>query len=222
MMKLRRARIHVVVVLASVFLSACGSDGGGGAAASCGKVHPCGGDLVGNWKVAGICANAAAIMAGTADDFPTCPDYRVDATGITASGTLSFKADMTFTSMVTIAGSEKLTLPLSCLNGLSCAEFNTAILTRMQQNPDPSIQSFTCAGSSPCVCTITPTPEVATESGTYTTVGNVLTTTPTGGVPDSVEYCVQGATAHFIELSMTMTTPMGIAVIDADIVSQKQ
>jgi hypothetical protein len=62
------------------------------------------------------------------------------------------------------------------------------------------------------------------EAGTYTTSGNMLTTSPTGGASLSKSYCVQGSTTlHFMTLDRTTNTgPGGQATITADIVARKK
>ena len=65
---------------------------------------------------------------------------------------------------------------------------------------EPSSQSATCTGTSTCNCTIIEAPDTLSESGTYSTSGNSLLTTPTGSVsPDTVDYCVKGSTLTFRE-----------------------
>jgi len=193
-----------------VFLSACGSSGSG----TCGQVAPCGGDIVGDWTIVDACLsfNGAAPLG----DF--CPTATVDAAGIDPSGMVSYRPDLTYSATITLSGTIALTIPTSCLTiqgvTLTCAQLDQAAKQALIDNPDPSIQSISCAGSSACVCTVQMTPQTSMGSGTYTTSGTLLI--ENGGAGSN--YCVQGSELHVISTSMSM----GSLTASGDIVLHKQ
>jgi hypothetical protein len=62
-----------------------------------------------------------------------------------------------------------------------------------------------------------------TRRRAYTTTGNMLTTTSTAADVSSAGYCIQGSTAHFMDVSMSMNMgTMGQVVINTDLVGEKQ
>ncbi len=202
----------------------CGGDSGGGAGPTCGKVQPCGGDIVGTWKIAGACTNSSTLDLA---DF--CPTATLDSGDISVTGTVVYKADRTYSAMATTSGSIKLRLPASCLKQsgitITCAQLGEGIRQDMMKNPDPSIQSASCADSGgTCVCTVVNKPANTNETGTYTVSGTTITDTPTGSkTTDTTEYCVQGNNAHFMQVDMTMAMPMmGKVTVSADIVATRQ
>lgn len=196
----------VVMGITVVALAGCGSSSGG----SCGKVAACGGDIVADWTIADICLAAS----GTALFGDFCPSGTLDAAGLTATGMASYRADMTYSATITMAGSMALVLPESCLTSggvtLTCAQFDQAFQYQLAMNPDPSIQSASCAGSGSCRCTLQLTPQTGGGSGTYSTSGTTLIE---NGAPAG-DYCVQGNELHLLTASMDM----GSFALSGDIV----
>jgi hypothetical protein len=178
----------------AVFVNSCDSDGSG----NCGKVAACGGDIVGEWSVVDTCLSFAG--APPTGDF--CPTATIDAGGINVSGKVSYKADMTFSTMLTISGSMAMELPASCLTvegiTLTCAQVDQAVKQAFAADPDPSIQSISCAGMGSCRCTFVMAPQSSTSSGTYTTSGTTVSENGSAGTP----YCVQGNELHISDMSM--------------------
>ncbi len=123
------------------------------------------------------------------------------------SGALTFNADMTYT--ITSSGSytETLTLPLSCFPDSGAALACTGVQMGGTAGAGSGGIMGSCAISdSNCVCTL-PVPSTATESGTYSISGSMLTTTPTGGSGSMTDsYCASGNTLH---LSGTVSGVMG-------------
>jgi hypothetical protein len=203
------------LIVSAGVLAGCGGDGG-----SCGKVIPCGGAVTGAWKVRGACVNSAAVGGSFMAD---CPTGKASASP-TVTGSYSFNADMTYTSMLTTGGSVSLTFPPSCLtmNGITvtCSQVHQAL---QQDLADSPYQSASCSGSSSCTCKMTLLPQTTAESGTFTQTGTALTLNSDTGSIDGGEYCVQGNELHLITLDTTMNMgPMGTATIDSDIVLTKQ
>jgi hypothetical protein len=149
----------------------CGGDDDG---VDCSGFSACGGDPVGNWTIQGICLDPDS------DPIPACDGEQVSA-NITQSGTVMVTSDG-YTTSVTTQGTVTVTVPGSCLTGLtSCDQLSS---------PDQ-----TCSGdvSSSCSCR-SDVDEMSSETGTYTTSGGVLTLMPSGGTTETLEYCVNGDT----------------------------
>jgi hypothetical protein len=190
-------------------VSACGSSSG-----SCGKVQPCGGDVVGDWNISAACVdNAVANM-----ELPfECPGAMVRVTGLNVSGTATFTAGLTYTRTQTMSGSVQMTFAPSCLamEGITptCAQIDAILQLQLAQQPG-TFQSASCSGSATCTCSFTTVPETQSDSGTYVTSGNTLTLTSSAGAVDADQYCVQGNELHIPEVDMTMA----MGTIQADTV----
>jgi hypothetical protein len=190
----------------TLFASGCGSGGGGaGGPASCLQVQPCGGDVVGTWKILGGCINSAALSAAV---MAACPGATVGG-NIAISGTVTYNADLTYTFDVTETIAETQNLPLSCTGLASCSELEARMSA---DNPDAIV---TCSGTDTCGCQTTLSIPRTTASGTYTTSGTtVVLSSGTSTTTDS--YCVQGNMLHLMSVSSTT----GQVLIDD--VAQKQ
>jgi len=200
----------------SALVSTVSSCGGG--SGSCGKVQPCGGNVVGTYNISGACFDNAAL---TMDIGMDCPGATVNISGLKVSGNASFNADLTYSVNETISASLSETIPPSCLttNGvtLTCAQLDQSIQAVLVQNPG-TYQSAHCSGSSTCTCTFTLAPQTMSETGTYTTSGTTITTTDSTGASDSSSYCVQGNELHMVQVDMTMA----MGKIQGDLVFTKK
>jgi hypothetical protein len=177
-------------------MAGCGGDSGGaGAAASCGKVAPCGGSVVGTWAVASSCESPSNFTSGV-----TCPAATIDESQMVVTGTFAFNVDMTFATTVTQGGTLRFSVPLDCLVTVSsCDELASGV------SPGPPEATTTCTTTSTaCVCTIDyVNPMIVSTGGTYTTAGDVLTATDDSGAASDVSYCVQGNALHLVGLDAT-------------------
>jgi hypothetical protein len=206
-----RSMVYAAVMIVLV-LPACGGSSGG-SAGSCLQVEPCGGNLVGSWSLSNACINSAAISMQFAG---VCPTAAVTAAHVTASGSLMFNADMTYSTMLNEGGTFSVSVPASCINGGSCTLLGAAL-------QDPSFQSVTCTGSTTCVCNVVLAPMITNETGTYTTSGTAAMLTTSTGTTDGGDYCVQGNELHLVTVDRTMNMgPMGQATINEDIVAIKK
>jgi hypothetical protein len=205
----------------AIIVGGLGCDGSGGLASGgmCGDVQPCGGAVMGSWKIASICNNGDDLLAGDASDI--CDAATIHLTSFTGTGTVTYKTDATYQQAGDIKIGFQLTVPMTCFaTGETCADLDTGFAQENQ--PGMTITSHSCVVSgSSCVCTVA-TDNDATESGTYSTAGTTLTTTPTGGDASGDQYCIEGNTMHDMTVDMTMQTSMGTAKIVADIVLTKQ
>jgi hypothetical protein len=191
---------HPSVLLASALASlvcmvGCGGDGGSGASAACG-VTPCGGDIAGTWNFTDACIDAAAIAEAGRQSYlaqmPTCTQVSVTGVQATPSGNIALDAtNSTYSVVLSVTVSMDVNIPVSCLNGGTCAQLNTQL-----QTTNPGV--FSCTGTSTCVCRAVEV-SPSSESGTYTS-GTSLLTTPAGTTTaDHLDYCVQGTTVTFRE-----------------------
>src|SRR3954464_14407625 len=113
--------VAAIMMVASIIACSGGSSEPGGAHDRCSSVSACGGSLTGSWNITSTCGQLSIYTFGT-----DCPGAMLDQSGITQSGTLTFKADMTFLHVITTHGTTKETAPPSCLaqlNQSSCEEW---------------------------------------------------------------------------------------------------
>ncbi|MGO9835065.1 MAG: hypothetical protein ACLP1X_12695 [Polyangiaceae bacterium] len=59
------------------------------ASGSCGKVAPCGGDVVGTWKIVDSCDEGSSLSTANS----SCPGETGQVTSMSASGTATFNSD---------------------------------------------------------------------------------------------------------------------------------
>jgi hypothetical protein len=210
-------RLLPLLALGLRLLVACGGSPTS-PAATCGKVSPCGGDVVGDWTIVASC------QTGIQFDFAFCPQYTIDASGLATTGTFSLKEDQSYTVATTAGGSFEVDFPSSCVAaGTTCADLTPAVQTVLEQMLGPALQSVTCAGDAACACTVLPVPSDNNGSGTYVLSGTAFIATPADGTPlVSYDYCSQRNTLHLETLDPTMSTgPGGQPAIVYDIVAER-
>lgn len=196
--------------------ASCGSGSGG----SCGTVAACGGDPTGTWKFTSDCAPGAASAFKNAK----CPAATANA-NLSATGTISFGADKSYSESITSNGSVVLMIPASCLpaNGTTCAQLGPMLQGSGGTGASP-FSSATCSGTTSCTCNLVIAPTTTADTGTWASAGTSIDLTsaangPGGGGP----YCVKGNELHLLSVDMTMSMgPMGTATITEDIVGSKQ
>jgi hypothetical protein len=193
---------HWGVVLASLVSGFAASCGGGGAG-QCGGNTTCGGNVVGAWSISNVCLqNASSAVMNT-----SCPQAQVDASGLKETGTITFNADMTYTSSATLSGAIKETFPSSCLMSqgvtVTCAQLNSELQTLVQAANSPFSSASCAQASSGCACSFQFSSQTSTQSGTYSTSGSTITNMPSGGTASSDTYCVQGSTLTLSSMSMS-------------------
>jgi len=178
---------------------------------------PCGGDVVGNWKASSTCIDSATVnMEFLSSIMGQCPTASLTNVKVTPSGTMTFGADLTYTTDVSMTMSFTENIPTSCVSGASCATVNAALQAEVGTN---GITAVNCTGSSTCACAITAAMVLDMSSGTYTTAGTILTLTATSGTSgDSGDYCVQGSSLHLLSID----TSMSMAKVVSDFVFTKQ
>jgi len=204
-----------LVAALALFTTGCG---GGSGAAHCGTTQPCGGDVVGAWSFQGTCTNVAAASADVA---AACPGAAITAESVALTGGLTFNADLTYAATnwhETFSVTE--TVPLSCATGAtSCADLSGT--TSDSANGTTINITTTCSGTTVCSCRGNGTISVGSDVGTYSIAGTTLTMSGASTSGD-FSYCVEESRLHLVQVSTTMTTPTGQAVIKADVVLGKQ
>ncbi len=203
------------------FLGCSSSSGTSGE--DCGKVAPCGGDIVGTWKIVDSCADiSSASLANSA-----CPNETLSVNSISVSGSVTFTANMTYTVSASESASETLSVPMNCLSSggvtVTCDDLATAA-NGLNKSDGGTTTMTTCTTSgSSCSCNITASGVSDDEMGTYTLSGNTFSTSPTapaGATAGTGSYCVQGNTLHITSTMMAMGGAMGTPA--SDLVATKQ
>ncbi|HTB78212.1 MAG TPA: hypothetical protein VK762_33440 [Polyangiaceae bacterium] len=201
-----------------VFLGCSSSSGSDAAGGTCGKVAACGGDIVGTWNIVTACASASSSSTSNT----MCPNESLQSTSLTASGTATFNADMTYSVDVTESLSETVIVPTSCLTvgttTITCDELSTAFGGALATDAGAPMATCTSSGGN-CDCTISLSGLSTHETGTYTLSNNSVVTTPMGGTASSGDYCVQGNTLHLVSSAMDMGG--GMPAVSTDIVATK-
>lgn len=157
------------------------SDGGDGGANVCTTSSSCGGDVSGTWTVQTSCLSIVGTLSAD------CRDGRiVDGQG-SYTGTVTYKADGTYSGHLIQSGASTTTIPASCRSlgntTLTCDQLTTS------SAPGAMV---TCQGTSECTCTLTLTNKDASETGTYTIAEGVLTETSSKGTVTRSHYCITG------------------------------
>jgi hypothetical protein len=218
----RGAALTVLVVAAS----ACGGGTGDGVPASCGTAEPCGGDLVGTWGPGGSCVNRASLQARYMSELGgACPGGTsvsiVNATSNWAKASRTFNADGSYVGTTTFSASVEILVPSACLVARGCADLDADF--RAMVDPVTGIVGSCLNAETACACTIVQQQPTTSQSGTYTVSGTTLTTTPLGGSPADMPYCVSGSELHLITLGASgETTVAGAGTVASDIILVRQ
>lgn len=161
--------------------------GAGGGSSGCATVSPCGGDIVGTWKVTQSCLTA------TEDLSSTCAGASANLT-YAFSGTLTYNADLTYSSAITGTTTVHEYFPSGCKPfGFTCVQLGQIAMDA--GIPDNCSTDATGA----CNCdAVTPLTPANAPPGTYSISGSTLTTTTQGGTMSTGPYCVQGGVLYEI------------------------
>ena len=228
------ARIFSTVILAGVL--GCGGGGGGttggagagGAAAgsagaggarttgggACGTVEPCGGSILGTWKIENTCLLNGGLVA---DASAICATATLVSTGISGMGMVTWAQDGTYRATGTLSVAFKLTIPNACFApDKNCAGVDA------EMRANATVTSTGCATSgTSCVCQFSSV--VGDQTGTWSVSGTTLTQTPTGDTETMDPYCVVCDELHDIAFDMSMSVgSMGMAKIVGDVVYKRQ
>jgi hypothetical protein len=202
-----RGAALVVAWLAGAWVAGCG---GGGSPDACGRVEPCGGDLVGTWRLSSACSTQPALPA------KLCAAATVKHSSFEVSGTATFGADGTYGISATTWGTIEVSVPASCLTGGDV----TSSCTQLALQAPANIGAQCLASGDGCFCTfVIPSHDVA-EAGTYAANGSMLTAAPPGGLVDGAAYCVAGDRLHVIALDPSSTSS-AVPTVVGDLVGAK-
>jgi len=199
-----------------ICVPACSGGSGGPAGAaggSCPALVPCGGDVVGSWRLVQQCnppTTGSIACAGEKVYFAPAAGY---------SATYTFAANGALTIVTSGAMTATLHYPAECLDsdagiGSACEEIQQSMQSTLQAaadaGTDSSLQSLsiscTTVASAACDCVESITYSPITSTGTYTISGTQITVNVThpslksdGGAPDAgaataIDYCVSGTT----------------------------
>jgi hypothetical protein len=183
-----------------------GTTGTGGVVGSgtCGRTQPCGGNIMGSWRLTEDCVDLAPLQPTA---MQICAQAAITSATASISGTINFNADATFSVSQTGTATLRWSIPSTCTGGMTCTAFGAAIMASL-----PSGQSFSCTGTTTCTCT--QGANVAnSSSGTYGTNGSNLTITSSTGTTATGSYCVEGTRLHLITLDSTASNGIGEDVV---------
>jgi hypothetical protein len=166
----------------------------GAPAASCSNVTPCGGSVVGSWKVTSSCLKLSGDMDVSLASLG-CAKVPLTGGSLTTSGTFVANPDGTFTDNTTTTGSATFPLAKECLSISSVdrtCEQVSGIFEALGWSKGMCTET-----NGQCNCTVTADQHgglgaisgVATTKGRYSTADNKLTTEDL-----SFPYCVAGDT----------------------------
>lgn len=173
----------------------------------------CGGGITGTWKLDSICWSGAATVAQQG----AC-SITIALAVSSASGSMTFNTDGTYTSVRNEVYSATFGVGAACLSATgvtkTCPQEESALNASLPVLAGVTYSPFTCSPvlGGGCSCTVGITDSNYQESGTYTTVGSMLTETPStgpsAGTPVPLTYCVQGGSALTI-VGSTQSVSMG-------------
>jgi hypothetical protein len=148
-----------------------------------------GGNIVGEWTIQGACID----FANPFEDFCADATFQADTEFV---GSITFNDDGTYSSSITTGGTLHLVLPASCLTQLTGGQTVACTELGLFDSDEDGGGGGTCTGDSAtgCDCTGPIEDEANTDSGTYTTDGNSVTTVDQDQDTDTSTYCVSGDT----------------------------
>jgi hypothetical protein len=144
-----------------------------GSKKQCVVPFPCGGDLVGSWRVDSACFGSSFLVG-------SC-QKSVDSSGVSASGTISYGADGSYSSSITYTGTYIESYPAACIpSGASCADFGASL-----GYPMPC----TSAADGSCACPLPASGVPVNDLGTYSISDTTLRLSSTLG-QQTTDFCV--------------------------------
>jgi hypothetical protein len=215
---MRKSLGLVAAAICGVLVTAsCGEATRTAAASTCGKVPPCGGDIVGDWTVSEACTDSMADTQALLSQLP-CTGAKVESNSVKTTGTLSFGSDGAYSHALSSKVSATLLLPASCLKlgpvTLSCDQ----VTALPQAAAGLMFESLTCeTAAGGCRCSAALKLPDSMQSGTYTTSGTALSLR--SGASQTSQYCVEGNTLHVLALDALQT---GSTKIEADLVAARR
>lgn len=165
-------KLCALAVCLVVAMGGCGGDDDGNL--DCGDFSACGGDPVGDWSVVDACVDRAPDP-----EIENCPDASASIGDVVVDGTVMVRDDGSYATDVDISGTVVISVPLSCLQGGTCADLSQAAGVPCTDNGD----ACDCTGDFD---------DSTQETGTWEVTGSTLTLTDSGGDSSDASFCVQG------------------------------
>lgn len=167
-------RVHLIMILGSLLIAACGGGDDDGGSLDCSDFSACGGDPVGEWTFVDGC------FEGELDPgIDGCPEATGSVSNIAVEGTAMVRDDGTFAIDSVITGDVVVTVPADCLMGATCAQVSEFANADCTDNGD----GCDCASS---------IQETTQESGTWEVEGDTFISTVDGEAPEEALFCVDG------------------------------
>jgi hypothetical protein len=185
-----------------VSLGCGGSSSGTGGLAACGDFTPCGGSVVGTWRITEYCSEPATFSSSNCT-------MKIDLSNVQLSGTFDFTSSGSYSSAGSGGGTATFTYSQGCLTAMkiACAQMASSI-----ESADAGV-SLSCISNAAgdCNCTEAMPQTAGSEQGTYTISGSSLVMTKTGSTdaPTPSDYCVQGNTLKMRQTGPTSATSSG-------------
>jgi len=165
-------KLRALAVCAVAAMAGCGGDDDGNL--DCSDYAACGGDPVGEWTVVDACVD------GTIDpEIDNCPAATAAIEDVVVTGTVEIRDDGSYANNIATTATIVVTVPMSCLDGGSCADLAQAAGIPCNENGDD------------CDC-MNDYDDSAQESGTWEVDGSTFTTTDSGGDTSDASFCVEG------------------------------
>lgn len=227
---------YLLVTFLGASLAALGCGGGSATpyvGGSCPTTFtPCGGNLVGTWRIKADCISTSSSSSSS------CPGMSTSlAPGSSYSASITFGANGTLTETVSGNMTETISYPPACLGSdagatQACADYSKRMQSALAQVGDAGstpIQSitFSCSANSSgtCVCNEGLTYKTYSFTGSYAVSGTKIMITalsgpgmPDGGVGDAgtnapTDYCVSGKTLMIMGTSSSGSSSSSTVIV---------
>lgn len=190
---------------------------------ACGRLQPCGGDVVGAWSFKAACLDGPALsqnMLKILNETLSCATASAENVRESVSGTITFTADSRYESDLKASGALTLKLPSSCSDAqgaaLSCEELNAWFAGLHKTVFDAFVCSAASAG---CICEISFS-SVDASTGDYSVDGTHLTVGSDRA--RQYEFCAQNNQLHLMTTAAAdSSSGSGSVAIQSDMVATK-
>jgi hypothetical protein len=127
----------------------------------------------------------------------------IDASGVHRSGTVTFNANGTYSTIQTDTGTFIVDEPAACLSGATCAQFQDGLAAQSSVFSSAACSTTTIG----CHCLLGALGTQQMETGTYSASGTSVTTTSSTGTINDDTYCVNGSSLRLIYPGSTPAMP---------------
>lgn len=166
----------------------------------------CGGDIVGDWKITGVCYDETALAAQAKQ---LCADATLKIGDASVTGDVSYKADKSFVQGATeLDATAELSLSTSCLGGATCAQLQAQV--NMDAADGNEANCVSAAGGG-CTCSTT-IKDSSKSNGTYSTSGNTVTQTANNAT-EVQDFCVNGNRLVLLPNKMAAASDLPVRLV---------